>query len=123
MSRTATIDFQADDWLLRAVHPTWINPNGSIAPGAFQNNSRPVKTDRMSVAAEQLATPKQVLAKFPRWSDKGCVVRVTVATCWSLNQSVEHTPAESFEAHSDVVGEKDEITQMEFAEKCERLDL
>lgn len=121
MSTQPVITFDGEDGLFRAVHPRWIQEDGLIAPGAFQNNSRPVPTNQMSVGAEQLAAPEQVLAQFP-WSDEGCVARITAGTCWDLEQTVEHSPIAAFAAHSDVVGEKDDLVRLKFADACERVD-
>lgn len=111
--------FEAQDGLLRAVHPEFVNSDdGSITSGGFQNDTGSVLKDGMSVGAEHLATPEEVLAQFPKWAERGTVVRITVQNCWDLHQKVVHTPTEALEGHSDVVGKKTRATRKRFAENC-----
>ena len=116
------IEFQADDGLLRAIHRDWVDEDGTVHWKAFQNPGQP-PSDRMSVGAEALATPVEVLAPlagFRFWhGDRHYVGRVTVGFCRSLKQTIEHTEQPGYFGHCDVVGEKDLDISLKLADSCE----
>lgn len=113
----------ADDVpLYRLVHPAldvawdendrrWI-----VKSSAFQNQTRPVKSGKMSVVlgdtlADLGRPPEDARRTKPDWY----VVSVTAAFARSEDQVVERSPIHEEPAHGDVVGEKKPPRRRRFA--------
>jgi hypothetical protein len=95
-----------EDSLWMRVHRTWIDSNGDIRPGAFQN--RPTHKDGMSTDWAKYARPEDTRfrAKNPR---ENAVIQLIVGKVREIpDQTVIHTPdsATNNQAHTDVFGEK-----------------
>jgi hypothetical protein len=116
-------DVPDDVELYRLVHPehgvTWDEDENRWRPSsaAFQNPTKPVKTDRMSVVLgdtleECGRLPEDARRSKPDW----WVVALTAAFVRQEEQEVERDPTGDEPAHGSVVGEKKPPRRSRFAE-------
>ncbi len=120
-------EFVPDDTrLFRRLPPVWVVEDVKRAEGfrpssqAFQNNTKPVKTNSMSIYLEDTLdslgrTPASVVAgsDFLLVALKAGFVRA------QDHQEVERTPTSEEPAHGDVVGDKPSRVKDSFAREAE----
>jgi hypothetical protein len=94
------------DSLWMRVHRMWIDANGDIRPGVFQN--KPTNKDGMSTDWERYARPEDTRSRARNPRDNA-VIRLVVGEIRNIpDQFVVHTPdaATGNRAHTDVFGDK-----------------
>ena len=94
---------------------------GGVRPSskAFQNNTKPVKTNRMSIwlgdkLAQDGRAPESVVEGTTH-----LLVSLIAGFVYTLGQDVERTPAEAEPAHGDVVGTKSGGVKNKLAQTAE----
>ena len=101
--------FAQTDEFLRRVHPTQLNPDGSVSTAAFTDYSMSVNWAKLSSVDETLRG----------WDGYG-VVSITAGLCWRLEQQIGYTPVEESpdipvnRAHCEVIGKKTQRVRKEF---------
>jgi len=102
-SRYAVEAIPDGDNLFRRVPENRAFPNGKPRPGAFSDKGK-----GMSTSWSKYATASGCRGKPPTCG----VAQLPVAPLRALRLDVTHTPRDTDQSHSDVIGEKDEETRM-----------
>ncbi len=98
------------DKLYRAIHPTWVMPDGSISSGAFDGIE-------MSVDLASKTTVSRCWRRFRQ--PRGGLASVTVGFARALKQEVRHHPQPCNNAHTLVIGKKTRSVQRQLARNAQ----
>jgi hypothetical protein len=107
------------DLLYRRVHKMWVDSDGSIITGVFQN--RPTDQVGMSTDWQKYSTPQETRLRARKPQDNAVIQMVGGKVREIPNQRVAHTPdrANNNRAHTDVFGEKNPETRIKFSRICQ----
>src|SRR6202022_2386786 len=91
------------DALYMRVHRQYLNKEGKLAPGAFRDRGRGMSTDW-----SKYSTPPESLKRANQPTDNG-IIELGVGGVRSIKPlTVEHDPIPANQAHTQVIGTKDE---------------
>lgn len=100
-------DIPDEDSLYMRVHQANIRADGSFRTNAWNNHG-----DGMSTNWSRYSTPEDTrkdVERFGKQPNKYAVIELRVGQVRAIpGQSVQHSPEEDNQAHTDVLGKKDE---------------
>lgn len=112
------VSIDPEDELYRRLHPTHVNPDGSVNSGAFKVNGQYPTT--LSVDIAKLTDPQTSVNRAKKAGFRlGCLL---AADPMQMGFRVVHEPEQDNPSHAHLIGKNDKKTCRELARKCSVLE-